>query len=145
MIRKYNTTDRDKIIQLFRWNTPIYFHPTEETDLVHYLEYQIEDYFVFENNKEILGAGGINYEMESKTAIISWDFVHPQHHKKGIGSELMKHRIEHILSKKDIQLIKVRTSQLSYKFYEKMGFQLKEIKLDYWQKGFHLYLMFRSV
>lgn len=145
MIRKYNSSDRDKIIQLFRRNTPLYFHPTEEADLVHYLDYQIEDYFVFENNKEILGAGGINYEMESKTAIISWDFIHPSHHRKGIGRLLMERRLDHIQSKKYFNKIKVRTSQLSYKFYEKLGFQLKEIKLDYWQKGFDLYLMIRNV
>lgn len=145
MIRRYNTKDQNNIIQLFKLNVPMHFHPTEEMDLVHYLENKIEDYFVFENNKEILGAGGINYDMESKTAIISWDFIHPLHHKKGIGSQLMQYRLEHIQSIKDLHSIRVRTTQLTYEFYEKMGFKLKEIQFDYWEKGFHLYLMTRSI
>lgn len=145
MIRRYNTKDQNNIIQLFKLNVPIYFHPTEEMDLVHYLENKIEDYFVFENNKEILGAGGINYEYETHTAIISWDFIHPLHHKKGIGRQLIQHRLEHIQSKKDLHSIRVRTTQLTYKFYEKMGFKLKEIQFDYWEKDLHLYLMTRSI
>ena len=60
---------------------------------------------------------------------------------KGIGKQLVQHRIEVIKTKPDIERIIVRTSQLVYQFYEKCGFQLITVKKDFWAKGFDLYKM----
>ena len=40
-----------------------------------------------------------------------------------------------------VKTITVRTSQLVYKYYEKFGFQTKEIIKDFWAKGYDLYRM----
>ena len=37
--------------------------------------------------------------------------------------------------------ITVRSSQVAYKFYEKQGFVLNEIKKNYWAEGFDMYSM----
>ena len=141
MIRKYLNSDKPKIIELLRKNTPHYFDSSEEKDFENYLDNEIEDYFVYEINSEIIGAGGINYFTEQKLARISWDMIAPNSHGNGIGKKLTQYRINHIKEKENIELIVVRTTQLVYKFYEKMGFELEKIEKDFWAKGFDLYQM----
>lgn len=141
MIRKYLNSDKPKIIELLRKNTPQYFDPLEEMDFENYLENEIEDYFVCEINSEIIGAGGINYFVEQKLARISWDMIDPNSQGNGIGKKLTQYRINLLKEKENIELIVVRTTQLVYKFYEKMGFELDKIEKDFWAKGYDLYQM----
>ncbi len=141
MIRKYINSDKPLIIELLRKNTPEYFAPSEEKDFENYLDNEVEDYLVYEKNAEIIGAGGINYLSEQKLARISWDVIDPDMHGKGIGKELTQYRLNLLIEKENIDLIVVRTTQLVYKFYEKMGFELDKIEKDFWAKGFDLYQM----
>jgi ribosomal protein S18 acetylase RimI-like enzyme len=140
-IRPYNIEDKSKLIEILKLNVPEYFAESEIEDLDNYLDDEIEQYFVAELNEEIVGAGGINFENDYKTGIISWDFMNPKFQGIGLGTNLLRYRIELLKSMKSIETISVRTSQLAYKFYEKNGFVLKEIKKDYWAKGFDMYKM----
>ncbi|WP_027127254.1 GNAT family N-acetyltransferase [Gelidibacter mesophilus] len=141
MIRKYSNLDKPKIIELLRKNTPEYFDSSEEKDFENYLDNEVEDYFVCEINSEIIGAGGINYFTEQKLARISWDMIDPNSQGNGIGKKLTQYRISHINENPNIETIIVRTTQLVYKFYEKLGFKLERVEKDYWAKNFDLYLM----
>lgn len=141
MIRKYSNSDKSRIIELFQKNTPEYFDSSEEKDLEHYLDHEVEDYFVYELDSNIIGAGGINYFTEQKLALISWDMVDPNWHGNEIGKKLTQYRISHINENQDIDTIIVRTTQLVYKFYEKFGFKLRKVEKDYWAKNFDLYQM----
>ena len=142
MIRRYNDGDIMQLVELLRLNTPKFFDPNEEKDFVNYLEKHSENYFVIEDNSAIIGGGGFNYGFENgKTARISWDIMHPDMQRKGIGRKLTDFRIEQIKKNTSINKIVVRTTQLTYQFYEKIGFHLEGIKKDYWAKGFDLYQM----
>ena len=141
LIRIYTTEDKPWVIELLRKNTPDYFDPSEEKHFVNYLENKVEDYFVFEDNSEIIGAGGINYYPEQKLARISWDIIAPQAQGKGIGKKLIQHRINTLKASQNMDVIVVRTSQHAYKFYEKMGFTLEKIDKDFWAKNYDLYQM----
>ncbi len=140
-IRPYIPSDQAAVLELFDANTPLYFDKTERKGLIDYLENEREDYFVVEEDEKLMGAGGINYELQTKTAVISWDIIKPSEHGKGIGRKLTEHRIQHINTKQEIDKIVVRTSQHTYKFYEKMGFKLLKVEKDYWADGFDLYYM----
>jgi ribosomal-protein-alanine N-acetyltransferase len=140
-IREYSVSDKAALVEILKLNIPQYFAESELEDLEEYLENKTEKYFVAEIDNQIVGAGGINFEKESKTAKISWDFIHPLFQGKGIGAKLLKHRLKIIKTIENIENIKVRTSQLAYKFYEKNGFVLQEVIPDYWEKGFDLYDM----
>lgn len=141
MIREYRASDKFDVIELLKLNTPQYFAPEEEQDFSVYLDNRREDYFVVETEGEVIGAGGINYTDEGKTAYISWDVFHPKAQGKGWGTQLVLYRIGLIKQNPAIVLIRVRTSQMVYTFYEKCGFELKEVVPDYWAKGFDLYRM----
>lgn len=141
MIRAYSNKDKQKTIELLRQNTPEYFDSSEEMDFNKYIENEIEEYFVYEENSEIIGAGGINYFPNEKMARISWDMIDPKHQGKGIGKKLTQYRINHLNKNPNIELIIVRTTQMVYKFYEKMGFELERTEKNFWAKNFDLYQM----
>lgn len=141
MIRPYIPADKEKVLGLLRLNTPLYFHSSEEPDLLAYLERDAEHYYVVEEAGEIIGSGGFNLFPAQKTARISWDIIHPAHHGKGIGKQLTLHRLNEIRHNHPVELITVRTTQLVYRFYEKLGFELVKTEKDFWAKGFDLYQM----
>ena len=141
IIRPYNNSDKEALLRILKLNTPKYFSPEEEADLVYYLDNEIEYYYVLEINNQVVGGGGINFTDDKMTGKISWDLISPDFQGKSLGSALLNYRIEKLKEFKDVQQIIVRTSQLVYKFYEKLGFTLFEIVEDYWAKGFHLYNM----
>ena len=141
MIRNYTKKDKSTLIELLRQNTPEYFDPSEEIEFINYLDHEVEDYFVYELDFKIIGAGGINYFLEEKSARISWDMVDSKSQEKGIGKKITQHRINHLKRNSEVETIRVRTSQYAYKFYGKMGFELEKIEKNYWAKNFDLYLM----
>ncbi|MDX1447228.1 GNAT family N-acetyltransferase [Lishizhenia sp.] len=141
MIREFSTEDFQAVIELFQFNTPTYFHPDEQHDLEQYLQNEREDYYVFLAGEKIVGAGGINYLPKEKTAILSWDLIHPNHQRQGIGTKLVKHRLQRI---KELTLFPrciVRTSQLVYPFYQNLGFNLISKHPNYWADGYDMYFM----
>lgn len=141
MIRPYTSNDKPQLIELFRLNTPPYFAPEEEAWFSNYLDTEVEDYFVLEENDRILGCGGLNYEDDSTSAFLSWGIIHPDFHGQGLGAKLTRHRLEFLITKPTLKRCIVRTSQRTYEFYEKMGFTLKESKKDFWAPGLDLYYM----
>ena len=141
LIREYNEADKPELLQLLRLNTPQYFAPEEEQDLVHYLDHEIDHYYVLKYDGALVGCGGINRVDEGATGRISWDILHPDYQGKGLGSILLKYRIQKLKEMPGVKTITVRTSQLVYKFYEKNGFALEEIVKDYWAEGYDMYRM----
>lgn len=140
-IRDYETQDKNDVINLLRLNTPKYFAVKEEEDLSNYLATERELYYVLLYDQQIVGCGGINFADNKTTGRISWDIFHPDYQGKSLGSKLLKYRIKKLDSMGGIQRITVRTSQVAYQFYEKQGFELFEIKKDYWAEGFDMYNM----
>lgn len=145
MIRVYSTDDLNGVLELVRLNTPKYFHPSEIDDFKTYLETEVEDYFVVEVDEQIIGAGGLNYFPNRREACISWGVIHPDYQKKGIGTLLTKHRTEIARKNEEVDTLIVRTSQLTFTFYEKMGFQLIRTEKDFWEKGYDLHELSMNV
>lgn len=140
-IRPYSPTDDESIINLLRLNTPQYFAPEEEQGLRDYFANHIDLYFVVEDNDKVIGSGGINISKDRKIAVLSWDIIHPDYQGKGVGRLLTRFRLDRIKEIETIEKISVRTSQLVYKFYEKSGFELKEVVKDFWAQGIDMYRM----
>ena len=138
-IRKHRESDRERILELLRLNTPEYFSPDEEEDLIYYLDNHADNYYVLEISNIIVGCGGFNLSEDGETGRISWDIFDTKYQGKGYGSILTKFRIERMKEIDTIKTISVRTSQLVYPFYEKFGLKIREIVKDYWAEGFDLY------
>ena len=140
-IRSFQKSDLNRALEILKLNIPKYFAQEELLDFKKYIDNEIDQYFVAEINNRLIGCGGINFEHENKLAKIAWDFVDPEYHKKGIGTQLLQHRIKYIKDEFPEYRIIVRTSQMTFEFYKKQGFKLTEIKKNYWADGFDLYLM----
>jgi [ribosomal protein S18]-alanine N-acetyltransferase len=138
-IRKYQATDRERIIELLRLNTPQYFSPKEETDLIQYLDWQAHNFFVLEVDGTVLGCGGFNLTKDGEMAYLSWGFVDPQSQGKGLGTALTRFRIQRIREIEGVKMIAVPTSQLTYPFYQRFGLKLIEVVKDFWDIGLDLY------
>jgi len=141
LIRAYELKDREIVLSVMQENIPTYFAQDEQEDLKYYLDFEIEQYFVLEADGQIVACGGINLEPEERSGVISWDIVRPAEQGKGHGRKLLEHRIAILKSMPDIDRITVRTSQLTYLFYQRNGFVLNQIVKDYWAKDFDLYSM----
>lgn len=141
MIRPYCNEDKEAAIHLLRLNTPQYFHPSEESDFIEYLDKLIEHYFVVEERGNVVGCGGYNFVENNTIARIAWDMIHPDFQGQGVGKKLTLFRIDAIKKSSSAQSIVVRTSQLAYPFYEKVGFELDKVTKDFWAEGFDLYQM----
>ncbi len=128
-------------MELLRLNTPASFAASEEPDFLEYLAHHSQNYFVVEDAAEIIGCGGFNWFDNGKIARLSWDIIHPAFQGKGIGRELTKFRVEQIKQNPAVRLLYVRTSQLVYPFYQKLGFTLEKTEKDFWAEGFDLYQM----
>ena len=137
-IRAYAPTDKDSLMNLIGLNTPRFFAKEEADDLSRYLDKEIELYYVLSADNKIVGCGGINFAENKTVGKISWDIIHPDFQGRSLGTLLLKHRLEVLQSIESIRKITVRTSQVAYKFYEKQGFILHEIKKDYWAEGFDM-------
>ncbi|HLG40392.1 MAG TPA: GNAT family N-acetyltransferase [Chitinophagaceae bacterium] len=140
MIRKYKPSDRKHVLFLLEQNTPEYFAPSEKKDLLEFLAEHPVTYFVYEIGRQVVGCGGYHLESPNKGRI-SWNIIHPDYKGAGIGKKLVIYCLEILKQKHGLSEIIVKTSNLSYGFYEKLGFKLSRIKNDYWGKGLDLYQM----
>ena len=140
-IRTYQPQDKKTLLEILSLNIPTYFAPEEKEDFETYLNQYAEHYCIVEENGKCLGGGGYNFWEEGKVVRLSWDFLHPDARGRGLGRLLATHRINEIKAHPDVEKIVVRTSQLAFLFYEKLGFKLIYEEKDYWAKGFDLYYM----
>ncbi|HZF63296.1 MAG TPA: GNAT family N-acetyltransferase [Chitinophagaceae bacterium] len=85
--------------------------------------------------ERVICCGGFNFSEEGAKAKISWDILHPDYQRKGVGSKLLQFRIHKLKEIETVKNISVRTSQLVFQFYEKHGFELKEVVKNYWAGG----------
>jgi [ribosomal protein S18]-alanine N-acetyltransferase len=137
----YNSIHFDGCLAVFDANTPQYFAPSERELFINYFTKGIEDYYVVEINNKVVACGGINYEDEKTTGVLSWGMVLPDYQKQGIGTALTQYRLNVMKAILGITKGRVRTAQYTYKFYEKMGFTLNYFEAGYFGGLFDLYDM----
>ena len=138
-LRPYTVTDFPQIINLVLLNTPQFFCPPEQDDLERFLNTEIENYFVIEENGVVLASGGSN--IKDNTGFLSWYMVHPAYHNRSLGRQLVGHNMEILKNTPGLSGIEVRTSQLVYPFYERSGFVVTYTEDNFWGEGMHLYHM----
>ncbi len=128
-IRKYESSDIDSVISIFRSNIPKYFGPEEEPGLRDFLSGDVENYYVLELDGKVVGAGGIELN-EDDTVSLCWGMVHNDHLGTGLGKLLTEYRMERSQEEFGDKPMVNSTSQHTEGFYKKLGFVTVEHKPD---------------
>ena len=140
-IRIASPKDLNCLIEIFTLNIPKYFHEKELIDFKTYFNSKnIENYFAVISKGKILGGAGYAYE-NKETANICWVLVDPSYHNKGLGTKLVNHCMDILKTNEKLNTIQLECSNITYNFYEKLGFKIKYIKKDYWPNNDDLYFM----
>lgn len=148
VIRAYETNDKQACLNAFESNVPKYFTQAEVADFDAFLEmvpYKVgvnKTYYyvvVFEN--EVIGCGGFGDKDNTDIITLAWGLIHQNFHKMGFGKELLTFRLAQIKEKYPNHIIYIDTTQYSYGFFEKYGFETTKITNDFYEKGLHRYDM----
>ena len=141
VIRTAQKQDFKFLSKIFSLNVPKYFDKKELNDFKKYFNSKnLESYFIIESQGKVVGGGGYAYE-NMKTAKICWLFIDPNYHGFGFGKKLVNYCIKILKNNRRLNVIEVETSNLTYKFYEKLNFKIEYIKKDYWPNNDDLYFM----
>lgn len=140
----YQATFEQPLLNILQQNVPTYFAQDEVDDLREYLNHHIDLYYVVLCDETLIGGGGINRTLETKLGALTWAFLHPDYHRKGIGAMLLNYRLAILKEDPNVKIIRVRTSQVVHQFFAKNGFTIQKTEKDYWAKGLDLYEMIYS-
>lgn len=129
------------LLQIFDSNMPKYFDPSERNQYIQFFEslYQGE-YYVYHEDDTYLGAGGFCTQNPGEARIV-WVMVDSKSHGRGVGKALMQFFEQRIRDRKEYSKISLQTSQLTDKFYEKLGYKTLYTKKDHWGEGLDLVYM----
>ena len=142
--RSYHPEDKERLREIFRSNCPKYFDPADEEEFIDFLEnYTDANYLVALFDDVIVGCGG--HYRKGEMYGIAWGMFE----SGSIGSRrLLKvaddfyHAIEEkILAEKTGYPIRINTTQLMEKMFNRYGFKTYEILLDGFGSGLDEYRM----
>lgn len=140
-IRPYTADDFDNCVRIFRSNIPKYFDESESSDFEDFLKNRASElYWVIEQDGNQVGCGGIRVRPDGSGGL-SYGMVANDLHKKGIGKALTNFRILELLNTPELSNITLETSQHTYPFYERFGFQVTELRKDFYGEGLDCYSM----
>lgn len=145
-IRQYNKNDKQHCLDTFKSNVPDFFSENEIADFEAFLN-RLEtgipktQFFVIEDENRIVGCGGFGDKDNKNIISLAWGHIHKNEHKKGLGQQLLTHRLALIKQMYSHLPILIDTTQFSYGFYKKNGFRLLNITENYYTEGMHRYEM----
>jgi len=143
VFRKFKADDLGALIKVFHSNVPAYFLPYEWEEFKGFLtKEEADDYYVALLNITVVGAGGIAKNNQSVS--MCWGMIDSGYHHMGFGTQLLVFRMA--LAKKKFPNVdlELKTTQHTYRFFEKLGFELIDTQENFWGPALHLYLMKRN-
>ena len=140
-IKTYKQKYFDNCVDIIESNTPKYILPIEHLAFKNYLLKKNKTYFVLFSGFTLVACGGYGINDSQTKAGLSWGLVHRKHHCQGIGSYLLRFRIDNIKKKYPSVNIHLDTSQHTYKFFERFGFKIRKISKNGYGEGLDMYDM----
>ncbi|WP_129713983.1 GNAT family N-acetyltransferase [Pedobacter sp. SYP-B3415] len=146
-LRPYEPADRPGCLRVFYSNVPEYFAPAEIDDFTAYIDdaaqrshHKESDwqhaYFVVSAAEDILACGGYAIHQPKAEAWLTWGMVLHRQQRMGIGQKLLMYRLKAIFTACPGVTIHLDTTQLSYRFFERAGFQVTAINKDAYGPGY---------
>lgn len=137
----------------FESNLPDYFAAHEQQEFHDFLDKLANQEFDPESlrywcvmiGNNVVGCGGvwINLKEKDKPATLIWGLIERRYHRQGLGTELLKHRIEWLKGLSQRLLLDTTTD--SFPFYQKQGFIQTGFKKDGYEPGLDMILAELSI
>ncbi|WP_407572959.1 GNAT family N-acetyltransferase [Deinococcus altitudinis] len=141
-IRPYRTEDETACLNVFMSNTPDFFTVEEQQEFNDFLCTMTDPYFVLEEAGRIVACGGVFIRRDGQTAGLAWGMVNRSQHRQGYGRALLDVRLawlgQHAPA---VNTVTIDTSQHSAPFFTRMGFEILEVKRDFYATGLDRYDM----
>lgn len=122
MLRRYTPEDEPACLAILASNTPTFFAAGDADEFRPFLRDDPGDYFVTVVDGEIRACGGC-YVREDGVGGLTWGMVHAADHRRGLGSELLRHRLEMIRRVPSAWCVVLHTTQKTAPFFEHFGFE----------------------
>ena len=137
-IREYQSGDHEACLQIMQSNIPEYCHEGDLADFARFLDHLPGPFFVVVHPKAgLIACGGIAFGRTTSTeAILCYGMVTGSQLRRGIGSELLRKRLEFFLPRApQVERIVVNTTQKTEGFFRRFGFSVVERQLDGFGSG----------
>ena len=145
-IKQYTREHHKRCIEICESNTPRYFSADEWEGLeiwltgqdearTAYKNTEAEFFYVLEDDGIVVGCGGFYIVKGEPIANLVWGMVHSDMHNRGFGTQVFEYRISQIKSKYPEHRVILDTTQHTYKFFEKQGFCVAQIRKDFYGVG----------
>ncbi len=145
LIREFKPTDRAKCLEIFESNQPEYFTEHEYTEFADWLDNpDCPTYSVVELNGKIVACGGLYVADDGQHVGMAWGMVHRDSQRNGIGRQLTEFRLEQMHELYPNLEQRLATSQLTFGFYEKLGFKTLKVTENGFGPGLDRYDMLRN-
>jgi GNAT superfamily N-acetyltransferase len=125
-IRLYSQSDRRPCLEILESNTPEFFIPQDCAGYAAFLDDLPGPYFVLEEFGQTAACGGWALDAAG-VADLTWGMVRREFHRRGLGRELLRFRLNAIRNDGRATLVRVRTAQLVQGFFVREGFNVVDV------------------
>lgn len=142
--RPYRIGDFLSCLSIFDSNMPLFFTSEERDDFAAFLANlrgMDNHYLVVTLNEAVVACGGLSFEVGSTSASLTWGMVHSGYHQQGLGKRLTEERLSRARALVGVSDVLLSTSQHTYCFYGRFGFEILKITPDGFGKGLDRYDM----
>lgn len=130
--------DRGPALACFRSNLPEFFADDELAEFTTFLDRLEGDglpnvaYFTVLERGEALAFGGWFTRKDTELGGLAWGMVHRAHHRRGLGTLLLEHRLQAMA---DLKGVALDTTPASFTFYARFGFVQTAFKANGYGPG----------
>jgi len=143
LIEPYKIEHKERLIEIFRENTPKFYAPEEEGDFLAFLTRDTNQYYTIKSFNDVAGGGG--YTFDNDRARLIWNMVDPKYRDQGLGRALLNFCLEELKKSRLTSMVEVWTSEYAHPFYAKFGFEVLDKLQDFRSLGSDLYHMQKKV
>lgn len=144
-IRDYLPRDREVCLALFESNCPKYFGQAEFQEFADWLDTPDRlTYSVIELNAQVVACGGLYLSDDQDHVGLAWGMVRRDMHGQGLGRMLAEFRLRRMSELYRNMEQRLATSQLTFRFYEKLGFEIIKVTENGFAPGIDRYDMKRN-
>jgi GNAT superfamily N-acetyltransferase len=133
-IRPYSKADRHACVEILLSNVPEFFIPTDVASYPTFLDALPGPYFVLEEFGQTVACGGWAIDADG-VADLTWAMVRRDLHRRGLGRELLRFRLDAICDETQATLVRVRTTQLVQPFFTRSGFRVMDVVVNGYGAG----------